>query len=96
MSPLESMKSVNAYAAWSMNEKERETSASGGVAAEMYKWAIDKEYKIIGAVQQDDFCVCHEMSDSKETISLFKNSKYVFSSAYPKRVIKKILKKNRI
>ena len=51
MSPLESMKSENAYAAWSMNEKERETSASGGVAAEMYKWAIDKEYKIIGAVQ---------------------------------------------
>ena len=60
MSPLESMKSENAYAAWSMNEKERETSASGGVAAEMYKWAIDKEYKIIGAVQQDDFCVCHD------------------------------------
>ena len=82
MSPLESMKSENAYAAWSMNEKERETSASGGVAAEMYKWAIDKEYKIIGAVLQDDFCVCHEMSDSIETISLFKNSKYVFSSAY--------------
>lgn len=76
------MKSEIAYAAWSMDENERKTSASGGVAAEMYKWAIDNGYKIIGAVQQDDFCVCHEMSDSKKAINLFKNSKYVFSNAY--------------
>ena len=77
--PLQSQK---AYAAWSLDVEERRTSASGGIAAEMYKMAIDKGYKVVGAVQQDDFSVKHEMSASKDAIEQFKNSKYVFSSAY--------------
>lgn len=77
--PLQSQK---AYAAWSLDVEERRTSASGGIAAEMYKMAIDKGYKVVGAVQQDDFSVQHEMSASKDSIEQFKNSKYVFSSAY--------------
>lgn len=82
LNEIQPNKSLKAYAAWSLNEEERRTSASGGIAAEMYKKAIDMGYKIIGAVQQADFSVKLEMSGSKEAISQFKNSKYVFSSAY--------------
>lgn len=85
--------SKKAFAAWSNNEEERRTSASGGIAAEMYKMAVDMGYKIVGAVQQEDFSVEHEISDSKEIIPAFKNSKYVFSSAYKVfDSIKKLLK----
>ena len=48
----------------------------------MYKLAAEKGYNIIGAVQQEDFSVKHEMAASIEAIEKFKNSKYVFSSAY--------------
>ena len=32
---------LSAYAAWSANERERQTSASGGIAIEIYKKALD-------------------------------------------------------
>lgn len=82
LNEVPSYDSRKAYAAWSNDDEERRTSASGGIAAEMYKLAVDKGFKIVGAVQQEDFSVDHELSDSKVTISAFKNSKYVFSSAY--------------
>lgn len=79
---VQSRQSKTAYAAWSMDDEERRTSASGGVAAEMYKMAVRHGYKIIGAVQQEDFSVRHEMWETIEAVSKFKNSKYVFSSAH--------------
>lgn len=79
---VQSNQSKKAYAAWSLDKEERRTSASGGIGAEMYKMAIIMGYKIIGAVQQEDFSVKHKMSESADAISCFKNSKYVFSSAY--------------
>ena len=82
LNEIQPNKSRKAYAAWSLDEEERRTSASGGIAAEMYKKAFDMGYKIIGTVQQADFSVKLEMAESKEAISQFKNSKYVFSSAY--------------
>ncbi len=96
LNELPSFCSQKAFAAWSNNKEERRTSASGGIAAEMYKMAIDKGYKIVGAVQQEDFSVEHEISDSKEIIQAFKNSKYVFSSMYKVfEVIKSTLKERR-
>lgn len=82
LNEVQSFQPQKAYAAWSLDDEERRTSASGGIAAEMYKIAVDMGYKIIGAVQQDDFSVKHEMAASKEAICKFKNSKYVFSSTY--------------
>ena len=82
LNEIPSYNPTKAYAAWSQDEEERRTSASGGIAAEMYKMAIDMGQEIVGAVQQDDFSVEHEMSNSMHAVSAFKNSKYVFSSAY--------------
>ena len=70
------------YAAWSNTETERSTSASGGIAVEMYKFAIENGYTVVGASQNHDFSVTHKITNRIEEISQFKNSKYVFSDAY--------------
>ena len=70
------------YAAWSNTETERSTSASGGIAVEMYKFAIANGYTVVGASQNHDFSVTHKITNRIEEISQFKNSKYVFSNAY--------------
>ena len=82
LSPVEYHTPKRAFAAWSGNKEERRTSASGGIAAEVYKKAIKDNYYIAGAVQNDDFTVTLSASKDEESIVKFKNSKYVFSSAY--------------
>lgn len=71
-----------AYAAWSSDKEECRTSTSGGVAAEIYKMALENGMHAAGAVQNDDFSVTLSLTDRKEHLAAFKNSKYVFSSAY--------------
>ena len=75
-------KPEKAYAAWSNDEEERRTSASGGIAAEMYKHAVSNGWLAVGAVQDKDFSVSHKMASSLDELAAFKNSKYVFSDAY--------------
>lgn len=82
LNEVESRKPNKAYAAWSNDEEERRTSASGGVAIEMYKQAVRNGYTAIGASQNDDFSVTHKAVSSLERLAPFKNSKYVFSDAY--------------
>lgn len=82
LSPLDVNTPQIAYSAWSFDEKERETSASGGIAAEIYKKAVSEGCDIAGAVQQDDFSVVMQLSSDEKAILKFKNSKYVFSEAW--------------
>lgn len=81
LSPVEYHEPMKAYAAWSADEEERRTSASGGIAAEIYKHALTEGCNIAGAVQNEDFSVSLKLSNEVEDIKAFKNSKYVFSSA---------------
>lgn len=82
LEPIVYNKPKKAYAAWSVDVEERRTSASGGVAAEIYKKALEEGYYTAGAVLNDDFSVTFILTDQKEGLKAFKNSKYVFSSAY--------------
>lgn len=82
LAPAMPHKPQKAYASWSLDEEERRTSASGGIAAELYKYAIKSGYKVIGASQNDDLSVTHKIASSIDELSVFKNSKYVFSDAY--------------
>lgn len=74
--------SVMAYAAWSNDAEERRTSASGGIAMEMYKHAVGNGYVAVGASQNADFTVTHKLVQTAGDLPQFKNSKYVFSDAY--------------
>lgn len=87
---------LKAYASWSNNAKERATSASGGIAYEIYSLALSKGYSLVGAGQKSDFKVTLDLAESRSDMIPFKNSKYVFSYAedvYPK--IKECLKDGR-
>ena len=70
------------YAAWSLDEEQRKTSASGGVAYELYKYAIQNDYLVVGASQNSDFSVSLKAVSKLDDIVGFKNSKYVFSEAW--------------
>ena len=70
------------YAAWSLDNSTRQTSASGGIAHELYQFALSKGYRVIGASINPDKSVSLKIANSKEDITPFKNSKYVFSSCY--------------
>lgn len=70
------------YAAWSHDEVQRKTSASGGAAYELYKYALHNGYLVVGASQNPDFSVCLKAASNIDEIAGFKNSKYVFSEAW--------------
>lgn len=80
LNPLEGVIPSEAYAAWSSDQDERRTSASGGIATEIYKYALNNGWSIVGAAFCEDFKVHLELSNNWEAIKKFKNSKYVFSS----------------
>lgn len=80
INPLEASVPFRSYAAWSSDTEERRTSASGGIASEIYKYALECGWFIVGAALDKDFQVCLKVSDQLSSIKDFKNSKYVFSS----------------
>lgn len=80
LSPLEGVTPLSSYAAWSLDAEERNTSASGGIATEIYKYALKYGWSIVGATFCENFKVCLKLTTEKSAIKDFKNSKYVFSS----------------
>lgn len=68
-----------AYAVWSLDEKLRKASASGGAAAELYKTAIHNGWWICGVVYTENFHVEHILTNSAQKIKAFQQSKYVYS-----------------
>ena len=70
------------YAAWSVDEEQRLTSASGGIAYEFYQYAIKHGYKCVGAYLNADFTVSLKLAKEPEELIVFKNSKYVYSEIH--------------
>ena len=70
------------YAAWSVDEEQRLTSASGGIAYEFYQYAIKHGYKCVGASLNADFTVSLKLAEKPEELIAFKNSKYVYSEIH--------------
>lgn len=71
-----------AYAAWSLDPQQRATSASGGIAYELYRYAMAKGYRVVGASFNGDLSVSLKVASTEKEIIPFKNSKYVFSEPY--------------
>lgn len=71
----------DAFAAWSLNDLDRKTSASGGAASVFYRYALNMGYWIAGVKYTKDFHVVHSLSNQKEVVNSFKQSKYVYSES---------------
>lgn len=82
LSPLSVSPYRKSFASWSAIQDDRHHAASGGIASALYRYAIKKGWFIVGASMNDDFSVSLNVTDDIESLSSFRNSKYVFSEPY--------------
>lgn len=71
-------KAEQVYAAYSSNEEERATSASGGIAAELYRYARKNGYHTYGVEFNHNSCACYKELITDNDYRKAKNSEYVF------------------
>lgn len=71
----------NCWAAWSTNPETRCKSASGGVAAELYAWAVRQGMWFAGVQMQPDHSAAYCLTKDPQVISRFQNSKYLYADA---------------
>ena len=81
-------KPYKAYASWSSNPEERASSASGGLATELYKAFIKNNDAVVGAKLGSNFEVIMDITTNYKSIKEFKGSKYVH--AIPNDVYSKV------
>ena len=82
------------YAVWSLNTKSRSASTSGGAAAEFYESALNQGYWICGVKYEEQYHVRHFLTKERKDISVFRQSKYVYSETEDiYRQIKDLLQK---
>lgn len=70
---------MKAYAAWNKNNEIRSNSASGGIAASIYRLSLHKEYLFCGVEINDKMIAEFKIGNNIEDILKFSNSKYTFS-----------------
>lgn len=68
-----------AYAAWSTDKEIHKKSASGGIATELYNYAVDKKMYFAGVSMDKNLEAHFELVNNKNSIEKFQNSKYTFS-----------------
>lgn len=67
----------NAYATWSLDNEDRKTSASGGLASVLYNQIISEGGIAYGVCMDNDFNLNFKGAINKEELRGFKGSKYV-------------------
>ena len=67
----------NAYATWSLDNEDRKTSASGGLASVLYNQIISEGGIAYGVCMDNDFNLNFKRAINKEELRGFKGSKYV-------------------
>lgn len=68
------------YVAWANDRDTRTKSASGGVAAALYAYAVSSGMHIVGVGMDEKFEAHFRVSTDTMTIGRFQNSKYTFSN----------------
>lgn len=88
--------SKNCYSAWSKDKKIRKNSASGGIATELYRFAIKNKMWICGVNMDNNYLCSYSITNSN--YDQFANSKYTYSDmGYIYTIIKeKILKNEKV
>ena len=85
--------SKNCYSAWSKDKKIRKNSASGGIATELYRFAIKNKMWICGVNMDNNYLCSYSITNSN--YDQFANSKYTYSDmGYIYTIIKEKILKN--
>lgn len=72
---------TKAYAAWSNDDRVRKSSASGGIATSIYRYAADNAFDFVGAAFDENFECRLQLCSKHEDVFKFQNSKYAYSYA---------------
>jgi len=70
---------VSCFASWSLIEQERQTSSSGGIAAELATYIVNNSGVVYGCIFETPFQIIHKRIDSIDELIKLKGSKYVQS-----------------
>lgn len=70
---------IKAFAAWSNDDETRRTSASGGVATEMYRLFLSEGGRCVGVRYDVEKGAIYQFVESEQDILSVKNSKYTYS-----------------
>lgn len=88
---------LKCYAAWSKNEKERESCSSGGIATEFSRYIVEQNGVVYGAAFDKKLRVAHMAAETPGELDKFKGSKYVQSyTGMVYREIKEHLKNGKL
>lgn len=77
---LEGNEPQKAFAAWTNNKNTHRQSASGGIATEIYRYALSQGWSIVGVLFNDSFEAVYKVTTDAKDIVSFQNSKYVYSN----------------
>lgn len=69
----------NVYAAWSTDKSIRETSASGGIAFELYRYWLQQGGLAVGVIYERDKGCHYILIENENDLHGIQNSKYTFS-----------------
>ena len=70
---------IKVFAAWSNDDETRRTSASGGVATEMYKLFLSKGGRSVGVRYDMEKGAIYQFVENEQDLLSVKNSKYTYS-----------------
>lgn len=71
---------LHTYAGWSLNELSHANAASGGIASEIYEYALENNIAVSGTNFKRETGVCFQPVISKDDIRWSRDSKYVYSN----------------
>lgn len=90
-------RSVDAYAAYSLDAATRNESSSGGVFTELARYVLRQGGVVFGAALDEQLNVGHRYVETEEALSAFRGSKYVQSRiALAYRQAQRFLKQGRL
>lgn len=72
---------TKAFAGWSTDQHIRRSSASGGIATSIYKYAANNGIYFVGAALDENFECRLQLCSKDEEVYRFQNSKYTYSFA---------------
>ena len=87
---------TNTFVGYSKDEKIRKQSSSGGMFSVVAEWILEQNGAVFGAAFDENFEVCHIVTETKEELTKLRGSKYVQSrlgNIYPQ--VKQYLENDR-
>ncbi|MFI3330230.1 MAG: Coenzyme F420 hydrogenase/dehydrogenase, beta subunit C-terminal domain [Rikenellaceae bacterium] len=79
LNPVKFHAEPQVYACWSLDDKVRESSSSGGMFSHLSRWVLNTGGVVFGVVLNDDLDAVHTQASTLQELEPMKGSKYIQS-----------------